>query len=147
MLCSKKVELGILEVDNTRHTNAFRRAGHIPSRTTDLLSHMSTARVLEGLRYDADYMVELEKEKQYGDRCILASTAMGGQPKCCLAEVDRYLALVAQFQTACSNVSQDDAMQKLSNALSKNEVDLTRADAALVRAMEAYEAELGTYVL
>jgi hypothetical protein len=47
MLCSKKIELGILEADNTRHTNAFRRAGNIPSRDSDLLSQREFSRVYD----------------------------------------------------------------------------------------------------
>lgn len=143
-LCSRKVELGILDAAQSEQANVYRMAGCIPSKDTDILSHMEPERVLEGLRYDAQYMVELEKLRQSGDRGLLACMVVRDKLRRSQAEIDCRLDLISKFTTACSNGAGEDLniVKELPDALSKNAVDLMQADKALEEALGAYMAEL-----
>lgn len=76
-LQNKKAGLVYMSSDNTIKKERLLMAGCIGKLDTDILSHMGPKLVLQGLCDEPEYMVQLEQEKQHGDRCLYACITVG----------------------------------------------------------------------
>ena len=116
--------------------------GCIDNPNTDILSHMGPRAVLEGLRYHPEYMVQLERQHQYGDRCLHACIVVCKRSDSVLLRIDQILHNYAKLVVALGeNTEQTSRVHDLNVTLESNAEDLVVADRALKHALKALEME------
>jgi hypothetical protein len=119
-------------------------AGSIASPSTDILSHVDPERVLNGLLDDPDYMVQLERQLQYGDRCLYACVVVKDQIATCqrlLAKrITDYANLVRMLEKETTEALEEE--EKILELLKHGSLELDKSNERLEDATKAEQEEV-----
>ena len=143
-LQSKKLGLSLLFSDYRRKQEHHLMAGSIASPSTDILSHMDPERVLNGLLDDPDYMVQLERQLQCGDRCLYACVVVKDQIATCqrlLAKrIADYANLVCMLGKETTEALEEE--EEILGLLKQGSQDVDKANERLEDATKAEQEEV-----
>lgn len=119
-------------------------AGSISSPSTDILSHMHPEQVLNGLLDDAEYMVQLEHQLQYGDRCLYACVVVKDLIATCegllAKKIVNYTDLINALENETTAALREE--KKILALLKQGSRDLDKANEGLEGAIKPKQVEV-----
>lgn len=143
-LKSKTIVLSSLLLDNSIKEEHLLMVGCISSFSTDILSHADPEHALHGLRQDPEYMVQLERQHQYGDRCLYACVMVRDRIATCkglLAQrISQYACLICVLGKETEGALEEE--EKILDLFKKGSDDVAKANEALEDALKADREEV-----
>jgi hypothetical protein len=140
---NRKTGLSLMFSEHSTIRERLLMAGCISSPSSDIFSHMDPDQVLRGLLEDPDYMMQLERNFQHGDRCLFACVMVCNEVATCesllaksILHHSRLICLVEQETPEAL-----EEAEKILEVLKHEGQDLLKVDKALEDAIEAWVEE------
>ena len=134
---NKKTGLRLMSSEYSTMREHYLMAGCISSPSSDIFSHMHPDQVLRGLRRDPNYMVQLERQLQHGNRCLFACVMVCNKIAACesllaqsILHYTRLIYLVEQEKPEAL-----EEAEKVVELLKHSGQDMVKADKALEDAL------------